>query len=65
MNERLTSEGAARIAKAAGLGVPDAAALLQLADTEEQAEAIARQFTPERSPDDLASDVRRQQGYLV
>lgn len=60
----LTSEAAARIAKAAGLGVPDAAALLQLADTEAEAEAIARTFTAERSPDELADEVRRAQGVL-
>lgn len=63
MSERLTSEAAARIARAAGLGVPDAAALLQLADTEEQAEAIARQFANEQTPEQLATAVRQAQGY--
>lgn len=63
MSERLTSEGAARIAKAAGLGMPDAAALLQLADTEEQAEAIAKQFTPTQTPEAMADAVRQARGY--
>lgn len=63
MAERLTAEGAARIARANGLGVPDAAALLQLADDEEQAESIARTFASEKTPDQLATEVRRAQGY--
>lgn len=54
---RLTSESAARIAKAAGLGMPDAAALLQLAETEEQAEAMAGQFASLPGPEELAQAV--------
>lgn len=61
---RLTSEAAARIAREAGLGVPDAAALLQLADTEAEAEAIAQQFRPAQpSPQELADAVRDRRGY--
>lgn len=59
---RLTSEAAARIAKAAGLGVPDAAALMQLTDSEAEAEAIAQQFAATMSPDELAAAVERKLG---
>ena len=47
MTQRLTSEAAARIAREAGLGMPDAAALMQLADTEEEAKALAAKFAPD------------------
>lgn len=59
---RLTSESAARIAKAAGLGMPDAAALLQLADTDEEAQNLAAQFAANQSPDELAQAVERKLG---
>jgi hypothetical protein len=62
MSERLTPDGAARIAKANGLGMPDAAALLQLADTEAEAEHLAEQFTRSQTPEALAEAVHRKMG---
>ena len=59
---RLTSESAARIAKANGLGIPDAAALLQLAETEEQAEAMAGQFASLPDPGEMARAVEDRLG---
>lgn len=59
---RLTSEAAARIAKANGLGVPDAAALMQLTDTEAEAETIAAQFANTMGADELASAVEAKLG---
>ena len=59
----LTTQTAARIAKAAGLQMSDAAALMQLADTEDQAEALAAQFAADGpTPGELAEAVERQLG---
>lgn len=63
MSERLTSETAAQIAKNAGLGVPDAAALLQLADDVDEAERIAKMFAKGDNPEALASAALRARGY--
>lgn len=49
MAKRLTRDGAVRIAKAHGLDMPAAAALLQLADTEDEAERHAATFADDDS----------------
>lgn len=63
MTIQLTSQGAARIAKAAGLQMTDAAALLQLCDTEADAEALAQQFAPSRSIEQMTDAVVKNRGY--
>lgn len=42
--------------------MPDAAALLQLADTDEEAQNLAAQFAANQSPDELAQAVERKLG---
>lgn len=47
----ITSRKAAEVAKEHGLGLPDAAALAKLADTDEEAQELAVMFAREDDPD--------------
>jgi hypothetical protein len=60
----ISSRTAAEVARRHGLGLPDAQALALMADNEDEADDLARQFgaTPEADPDIL--DAIRQQGGI-
>lgn len=60
----ITVDQAAEIARRHGLNLSDAQALSMLSDDEEHAERLARQFTPEQTPDELAAAVDSRLGRV-
>jgi hypothetical protein len=58
----LDSKTAAEVARRHGLSLGDAAALQRLADTADEADDLAAQFSPDNTPDALADAVQKRLG---
>lgn len=58
----ITEDEAAEIAKRHGLGLADAVSLRDLASDADHAEALAKRFAPEPTPENLADAVHERLG---